>query len=74
MKLFEIRTKAWKNEDFMLVTDLEYVDIIQVIMPIVNAERAGGEAYTSLTLMEALRNEYPSATIQLYFELIIIKI
>jgi len=68
MKLFEIRTTAWRTDDFMLITDLEYVDIITVIMPIVHAERAGGDAYTNLTLMEALCKEYPTATIELYFE------
>jgi hypothetical protein len=68
MKLFEIRTTAWRTDDFMLITDLEYVDIITVIMPIVNAERVGGDGYTNLTLMEALCKEYPTATIELYFE------
>jgi hypothetical protein len=68
MKLFEIRTTAWRTDDFMLVTDLEYVDIIEVVMPIVNAERDGYEPYTNLTLMDALCKRYPSATIELYFE------
>jgi len=68
MNLFEIKTTAWSDDDFILLTDLEYVDIIEVIMPIVHAERGFGEAYTNLSLVEALQKEYPSATIDLYYQ------
>jgi len=68
MNLFEIKTTAWSDDDFILLTDLEYVDIIEVIMPIVNAERDGYEKYTNLTLVEALKKRYSSATIDLYYQ------
>jgi hypothetical protein len=68
MKLFEIRTTAWRTDDFMLVTDLEYVDIIEVVMPIVNAERDGYEEYTNESLVDALRKRYPLSVIDLYYD------
>jgi len=68
MTLYQIRTTAWRDEDFMLVTTLTQEDIVEVIMPLVNAERDGYEEYTNESLVDALRKRYPSATIDLYYE------
>lgn len=68
MKVFKINTTAWEDEDFILLTDLTQEDIVEVIMPLVNAERDGYEEYTNELLVDALRKRYPSATIELYFE------
>lgn len=40
MKAFEINTTAWEEENFILFTDLTEKQIIDVITPIVMAERA----------------------------------
>lgn len=68
MELFKIKTTAWSDEDFMLVTTLTEQDIVEVIMPLVNAERDGYEEYTNDSLVDALKKRYPSATIDLYYE------
>lgn len=65
--LFEISTTAWSVDNFMLVTNLTQEDIVEVIMPLVNAERDGYEEYTNESLVDALRKRYPSAVIDLYF-------
>lgn len=68
MKLFKIKTTPWDFEDFLLVTTLSVEDIVEVIMPLVNAERDGYEEYTNESLVDALKKRYPSATIDLYYE------
>jgi hypothetical protein len=74
MKIFRVNTTAYKEEDFYLQTDLEEQDIVEVIMPIVNAERDGYEVYDNETLLDALQKRYPRKKIELYteFDLIII--
>jgi len=74
MKIFRVNTTAYKEEDFYLQTDLEEQDIVEVIMPIVNAERDGYEVYDNETLLDALVKRYPRKKIELYseFELITI--
>lgn len=74
MKIFRVNTTAYKEEDFYLQTDLEEQDIVEVIMPIVNAERDGYEVYDNEMLLDALIKRYPRKKIELYseFELIII--
>lgn len=74
MKIFRVNTTAYKEEDFYLQTDLEEQDIVEVIMPIVNAERDGYEVYDNEMLLDALIKRYPRKKIELYteFELITI--
>ena len=43
MRVIRINTTAWVEEDFYLVTTLDDQDIVEVIQPIVNAERDGEE-------------------------------
>ena len=68
MKVFRVNTTAYKEEDFYLQTDLEEQDIVEVIMPIVNAERDGYEVYDNETLLDALQKRYPRKKIELYTE------
>ena len=68
MNLFKIKTTAWDFEDTLLVTTLTQEDIVEVIMPLVNAERDGYEEYTNESLVDALKKRYPSDTIDLYYE------
>jgi hypothetical protein len=74
MKIFRISTTAYKQEDFYLQTELTEEDIVEVITPIVNAERDGYEDYDNELLLNALIKRYPRKKIELYseFELITI--
>jgi hypothetical protein len=74
MQIFRVNTTAYKEEDFYLLTELTEQDIVEVIMPIVNAERDGYEEYDNEMLLDALIKRYPRKKIELYseFELITI--
>ena len=74
MKIYKVNTTAYEEEDFFLQTNLEQDDIIEVIAPIVNAERDGYEDYDNEMLLDSLVKRYPRKKIELYteFELIII--
>lgn len=63
MNLFLVNTTAYSEEDFILATDLTEQDIVEVINPIVNAERDGYETYINDDLFLALKNRYPNAVI-----------
>lgn len=43
MNLFSVNTTAFDEENFILITTLTEQDIVEVINPIVNAERDGYE-------------------------------
>jgi hypothetical protein len=68
MKIFRISTTAYKEEDFYLQTELDEVDIVEVITPIVNAERDGYEVYDNELLLDMLVKRYPRKKIELYEE------
>ncbi len=68
MNIFRISTTAYKEEDFYLQTELDEVDIVEVIMPIVNAERDGYEVYDNELLLDMLVKRYPRKKIELYEE------
>ena len=74
MRVFRINTTAYKEEDFYLQTDLSEEDIVEVLTPIVNAERDSYEVYDNEMLLDALTKPYPRKKIELYteFELITI--
>lgn len=66
MKAFEINTTAWDEENFVLFTDLTEGQIVDVITPIVMAEREFGEEYTNDDLIDALMEAYPSGRVYAY--------
>lgn len=68
MNIFKVSTTAYKEEDFYLQTDLDEVDIVEVVMPIVNAERDGYEDYDNELLLDTLRKRYPRKKIELYVD------
>jgi len=68
MNIFRISTTAYKEEDFYLHTELDEVDIVEVITPIVNAERDGYEVYDNELLLDMLIKRYPRKKIELYEE------
>ncbi len=74
MQVFRVNTTAYKEEDFYLLTDITEEDIVEVVMPIVNAERDGYEEYDNETILDALKKRYPRKNIELYSEFNLITI
>jgi hypothetical protein len=68
MNIFKVSTTAYKEEDFYLHTELDEVDIVEVITPIVNAERDGYKVYDNELLLDELKKRYPRKKIELYEE------
>jgi hypothetical protein len=59
MRLININTTAFEEEDFLLLTDLNNDDLYEVIMPMVNAERDEEDEYDNEMIVEALKKRYP---------------
>ena len=59
MKLFEINTTAYEEENLLIITDLNDDDITEVVSPLVNTERDGYEEYDNEILYNALVKRYP---------------
>jgi len=71
MKLININTTAYKEEDFLLYTDLTKKQIIEVIEPFVLAERqdlldSEGTFYDNEMLVNALKATYSKNHIDHY--------
>lgn len=70
MRLIEVNTTAYEEENFTLVTDLTDAKIKKVIKPIVEADRNRDEGedsnYDNETLFWALKKAYPKNTIIYY--------
>jgi hypothetical protein len=61
----EIKTTAYDEENFILVTTLSDEQIQNVILPIVMDERDNQVEYDNEELLQALRNTYPNASIEM---------
>lgn len=68
MRLVNINTTAFEEEDFLLLTDLNNDDLYEVIMPLVNQERDGEGYYDNEVIIEALRKRYPRNLIKMFTE------
>jgi hypothetical protein len=68
MNVFKISTTSYKEEDFFLLTELSEQDIVEVVTPIVNAERDGYDEYDNEIILNALEKRYPRKKIELYVE------
>jgi hypothetical protein len=68
MRVIRINTTAWEEEDFYLLTTLTDDQIIEVVEPIVQAERDGDECYDNETLFEVLKDLYPNDYVEMYVE------
>ena len=68
MRVIRINTTAFEGEDFYLLTTLTDQDVVEVINPIVNAERDGYEKYDNDMLFEALKKRYPLEYVEMYIE------
>jgi len=68
MRVIRINTSAWSEEDFYLVTTLDDDQIVEVITPLVNAERDGEEYYDNDSLFQALKDRFPLEYVDMYQE------
>jgi hypothetical protein len=68
MRVIRINTSAWSEEDFYLVTTLDDDQIVEVITPLVNAERDGYEEYDNDSLLQALKDRFPLDYVDMYQE------
>lgn len=70
MNVFKINTTAYSEEDFFILTTLKVEDVVEVINPIVMAERDGesDDYYDNDTLVAALKHRFPKHTIEHYNE------
>jgi uncharacterized protein YqeY len=68
MRVIRINTSAWTEEDFYLVTTLDDDQIVEVISPLVNAERDGYEEYDNDSLLQALKDRFPLEYVDMYQE------
>ena len=66
MRIIQINTTAFNEEDFLLLTDLTHEQIIEVIEPIVLLERSGVRDYNNDDLVYALEMAYPDNLIKMY--------
>jgi hypothetical protein len=60
LRLVEVNTTAYEEENFLLITDLTDEQIKTIVTPIVMAERNETSEYDNDTLCELLRESYPS--------------
>ena len=71
LRLVEVNTTAYEEENFVLVTDLTDEQIQEVIIPIVEKERNSDNDdidsfYDNQDLIDELRETYPNNTIIYY--------
>jgi len=73
MRVIRINTSAWSEEDFYLVTTLDDDQIVEVIQPIVNAEReierdGEDDYYDNEMILQALKDRFPLEYVDMYQE------
>jgi hypothetical protein len=68
MRVVRIKTTAWDEEDFFLLTSLSDSDIAEVVNPIVIAERDGENEYDNDMLVARLVERYPLDVVEMYVE------
>ena len=73
MKVVQVNTTAFEEEDFFLLTTLQDDQLAEVISPIVNAERYGYDQYDSSDIVNALQDRFPLEYVEMveigYFSL-----
>lgn len=63
MNIYRIKTTAFEEEDFFLMTTLTQRQVTNAITPIVMAEREGEEYYDNDTLTDAVKQKHPNAEV-----------
>jgi len=68
LRIVEINTTAYTEEDFLLLTDLSDEQIKSIIGPIVEMERESGIEYYNEQLVEELNKTFTSNFIEMYIK------
>lgn len=68
MRVIRISTTAYKEEDFYIATTIEENDIVNILQPIIDLERNGGDTYYNETLVHALQNAFPLEYVKYHIE------
>lgn len=66
LRIVNINTTAFDEEDFLLLTNLSDEQIIQVIKPVVDEERNGDSFYTNEDLYWSIVDKYPNDVVIMY--------
>jgi hypothetical protein len=66
LRLFQINTTAWDEEDFLLQTSLTEEQVIKIITPIVMDERENNVEYDNDFLVQQLQEAYPNDVVTHY--------
>ena len=69
LRIVQVNTTAWEEEDMLLITNLTDEQIESVVNPIVERERESETDefnYTNEDLVNALRNQFPSKIVLNY--------
>lgn len=66
IRIITIKTTAFDEENFYLLTSLTDSEIKSVLEPIVKAERSGGAYYDNDDLINAMASAYPKAVVEMY--------
>ena len=64
MKVYNINTTAWQEENLKLLTDLSIEEITLIIKPFVDHERLEDIPYDNNDLLNALLIAYPNRIIE----------
>ena len=65
-RIIRISTSAYREEDFLLLTDLSDIEIKKVIRPMVTAERKSEEFFSNEDYIGALVSKYPDNFVEYY--------
>jgi len=65
LNVFRVSTTGYEEEDFFLHTELDEEEIVEVVKPIVMAEREGYQVYDNESILNALEKKYPRKIIDL---------
>jgi len=68
LNVFRVSTTGYEEEDFFLHTELDEDEIVEVVTPIVMAEREGYQVYDNESILNALEKKYPRKIIELIVE------
>ncbi len=66
LRIVEINTTAYEEEDFLLLTDLSDEQIKSIIVPIVGMERDDDIEYCNDELVDELKKTFPNNFIEMY--------
>ena len=67
LRIVQVNTTAWEEEDMLLITNLTDEQIQSVVTPIVERERESDDyGYVNNDLAEALRRQFPDNIILNY--------